>query len=245
MPTAPLIYSLSPVLPEDDFWKIPQLPQNSFPNVFPQPFQFEQNELAAPPFIPDEDFWTNPVAPVRTYPVLILNFDSEGIASKLSTDEAYWQNPVAPVWAYPFLLFETAQQGSISSFAPDEDYWQSAPPWSVTSPLIIFRADEDAVLVQPPAFDEDFWACAVADLMLSGLLYPQPWSFETSDSGGLVAVPVTAFGAGSVDPHAGEGDSQDTEGTGVAGTGSGAGTITKVSDWKGVKIISGKGTVCG
>ena len=214
MPTAPLIYSLSPVLPEDDFWKIPQLPQNSSPNVFPQPFQFEQNELAAPaPSIVEEDFWTNPVAPVRTYPVLILNFDSEGIASKLSTDEDYWQNPVAPVWAYPFLLFETSQQGSIS-------------------------------FAQRSCFDEDFWTCAVVQT-LSDNVYPQPWSFETLDSGGLVAVPVTAFGAGSVDPHAGEGDSQDTEGAGVAGPGIGSGGVVRASANPKTRIVSGRGKVCG
>jgi hypothetical protein len=244
MPTVPLIFAMSPPLPEDDFWQIPKPPQNSFPNVFPQPFQFEQNELAAPQFIPDEDFWTNPVAPVRTYPVLILNFDSEGIASKLSTDEAYWQNPVAPVWAYPFLLFETAQQGSISSFAPDEDYWQTSPLWSVTSPLIIFCADEDAVLVQPPAFDEDFWQNFAAPIVAS-LLSPQPWSFETLDSGGLVPVPTSAFGSGATAQGTGEGLTEDNEGTGGAGPSAGSGSVVPVSVNPKTRIVSGTGTVCG
>jgi len=141
---------------DEDYWQNPAPIQQAF--VFPQPFQFEQNDFvpAAVTFQPDEDYWlvTLPAPPVQPLPKLTDGLEEHPLF--IGTDEDFWRNPVAPNlwWSAGQPPWEQADQTFIHV---DEDYWQRLTSWTQTVPSVF--TDTDEIVPQPVGFqpDEDYW----------------------------------------------------------------------------------------
>jgi len=139
--------------PDEDYWINPVAPVSAT-LLWPQPFQFEQNEQATRCL--DEDFWANPTAPVAAsvYQRLPLGDPEELPAGSLYgvPVEEYWQNPVPPVPASQLVLSFVDPD-----YAPafiDEDFWinPTIPVAAFVVPQPWFTQDEVFARL-----DEDYW----------------------------------------------------------------------------------------
>jgi|GEM_PF-6223973 len=224
---------------DHDYWLASILPAPLWAYAHSVPTFAQQGEIAS--LTTDEDYWQNPAAPAQAslrFPQP-WQFEQQEVFARF--DEDYWQQFFAAVMPWkPIFISQDAEY--VAAIIADEDLWIGAPPWSVTSPPIIFSSDEDAAFAQSHSFDEDFWACAVAPLVAS-MLWPQPWICETLDSE-LVPLPTSLIvGSGGASPDTGAGSASGITGVGVVSATTGAGSAGASVGIGGVEIISGEGIV--
>jgi hypothetical protein len=227
---------IASLITDEDAWQNPAAPAQASLR-FPQPWQFEQQEVFAR-F--DEDYWQHFIAPTIPQPPIFISQDAEFVAAQIC-DEDYWQS--SPPWSVtrPPILFR-AEDDFVFVAALDESGWNFSPVWSAAPAPIIFRSDDDAAFAQPHSFDEDFWNVYIVNVPAS-LLWPQPWICETLDSE-LFPLPTSlVLGSGGASPDTGAGSASGITGVGVVSATTGAGSAGASVGIGGVEIISGEGIV--
>jgi hypothetical protein len=156
--------------PDEDFWNNPVAPVRAL-FVWPQPWQFEQNE--PPPQIHVEEEFYQPPRPQNAWTwTKAFSDDSEFAAVVFVLDEDYWINRVAPVplTFAPFSPFDPTLDVTTAPIAPpvDDSWLNPVFPSALTfQPFSPFDTTVELPVPPPAPPEEDFWFNPVAPRTLT------------------------------------------------------------------------------